>query len=280
MTRRLVLTADDLGREAGTTEVIARLLAEGLVTSTTLIPVTPHAAEAARRMRELGNEPRVHATLTSERGIPAWRPLTAAPSMVDDAGALLDDPLALGARGEATDVVAELDAQLAWMHRHGLAPVAADSHSGTLYGLHGRSWLAIALAWCARHRLAFRLPRDPAPYFGGPIPDDLAGPHRQAVDLADALGVSIPDVIATNRRTAAELGSYPELLRYYVALLASLPEGTSEIFLHPSSSGSVTGPDGVVRVWEARLLGDPVWLTALDHEHVELVPGWWDEEAP
>jgi chitin disaccharide deacetylase len=279
VTRRLVLTADDLGREAGTTEVITGLLADGLITATTLITVTPHAADAARRAREAGVEPRLHATLTSERGLPAWHPLTAALSLVDAEGALPDDPFALGARADAGDVLAELDAQLAWMHARGLAPVAADSHAGTLYGLHGRSWLAAALEWCARHRLAFRLPRDPAPYLGGPIPPELAGPHRAAVALADGLGVPIPDVIATNRRPASDLGGYEALRRDYLALLAALPEGTSEIFLHPSAEDAVAGPDGAVRVWEARLLRDPVWLAALEQEDVELVSGWWDEEG-
>ncbi|MFC7110571.1 ChbG/HpnK family deacetylase [Nonomuraea rubra] len=168
MTRRVVITADDLGREPGTTEVIVELLAEGQVSATTLICVSPEAERAAGRVAETGVVPRLHVTLTSERGLPRWRPLDGPASLADPDGTLSDDPYVLGARGEAGDVIREADAQLRWMRERGLAPVAADSHAGTLYGLHGRSWLAEALAWCARHGLAFRLPRDPEPYFGGP----------------------------------------------------------------------------------------------------------------
>lgn len=275
MTRRVVLTADDLGREPGTNAVITELIADGFVTATTIIPVSPHAADAAQRMRELGVQPRLHVTLTSERELPGWRPLSGGPSIADPDGTLTDDPYALGARGETDDVVAELDAQLGWMRTHGLAPAGADSHSGTLYGLHGRSWLAAALQWCAQYGLAFRLPRDPAPYLGGPLTGPLAEAHAQAVAYADALGVAIPATIMTNRRTAAELGGYEALREDYLARLAALPEGASELFLHPSCEDAATGPDGIVRVWEARLLRDPVWLAAIDREGIQLVEGWW-----
>ncbi|MFF4615943.1 carbohydrate deacetylase [Nonomuraea jabiensis] len=274
MTRRVVITADDLGREPGTTEVIVALLAEGQVSATTLICVSPAAERAADQVQELGVVPRLHVTLTSERGLPPWRPLDGAASLVDPDGTLSDDPLVLGARGEAQDVVREADAQLHWMRDRGLVPEAADSHAGTLYGLHGRSWLAEALEWCARHGLAFRLPRDPEPYFGGPLPPPLAAAHERAIALADALGVSIPETIATNRRTAHELGAYEQLRDDYLRRLAALPEGTSELFLHPSREDALTGPDGIVRTWEARLLRDPVWHHALESERVEVVGGW------
>ncbi|NBE95943.1 ChbG/HpnK family deacetylase [Nonomuraea sp. KC401] len=276
MSRRLVITADDLGREAGTTEVILALLAEGHVTATTLICVSPAAERAASEVGELGVVPRLHVTLTSERGLPRWRPFNGAECLADHDGTLHDDPFVLGARGEARHVVEEADAQLRWMRGRRLAPEAADSHAGTLYGLHGRSWLTETLEWCARHGLAFRLPRDPEPYIGGPLPPQLAQVHERAVALADALGVAIPQTIATNRRTADELGAYERLRDDYLRRLAALPEGTSELFLHPSREDAVTGPDGVVRAWEARLLRDPVWHDALQKEGVELAAGWWD----
>ncbi|MFC4530371.1 carbohydrate deacetylase [Sphaerisporangium dianthi] len=275
MTRRVVITADDLGREQGTTEVVVALLAEGRVSATTLIPVSPAAEQAASRVRGLGFVPRLHVTLTSERGLPRWRPLDGAASLVGPDGTLSDDPFVLGARGEAGDVMREAEAQLRWMREQDLTPEAADSHAGTLYGLHGRSWLTRTLQWCAGHGLAFRLPRDPEPYVGAPLPPPLAAAHERAVALADALGVSIPQTIATNRRTAHELGAYERLREDYLRRLAALPEGTSELFLHPSRQDAVTGPDGVVRAWEARLLRDPVWHRALESEGVEVVGGWW-----
>ena len=284
MTRRLVLTADDLGREAGSTDTIVELATQGLITATTLIPVSEHSADAAARARAAGIEPRLHVTLSSERGLPPWRPLSGATlsgatlsgatSITAPDGRLHDDPLLLGATGEAADVAVEIEAQVQWMLDHGLHPTGLDSHAGTLYGLHGRSWVTEALAVCARHSLGFRLPRHPALYFGGELPADLAAAHETAVAAADALSVRLPAAIATNRQTAAELGSYEALRDHYLRLLGALPEGTSEVFLHPAPENAVAGADSVTRVWELRLLGDPVFANAIDAEGLILAAQW------
>lgn len=275
MTRRLVITADDFGRDPGTTATIAGLLRDGAVTATTLITVAPGASEALDLARDLGVVPHLHLTLTSEGGLPGWAPLGGGPSLTDPAGLLWRDPVALAARAATAEVLAELDAQRGWLLDRGTVAVAADSHAGTLYGLHGRSWLAKTLQWCAQHGLAFRLPRDPAPYLGGPVPSDLATAHAAAVDLADTLGVALPATILTNRRAAADLTDHTALLTDLVAQVAELPEGTSELFLHPSAPGAVPGPAGTVRAWEAQLLRDPAWQAALQREGIELVDRWW-----
>jgi hypothetical protein len=273
VSRRLVITADDLGRDAGSTQEIVALLADGHVTATTLIAVSPESAPAVAAVRRLGVVPHLHVTLTSERGLVPWRPLSDAPSLVDDSGAL--GPAWAAERAATADVLGEMDAQLAWMRGQGVAPRAADSHAGVLYGLSGRSLLPETLRWCAGHGLAFRLPRDPRPWWGGPLPAPLAAAHEQAVALADALGVPLPATVVSNRRSAGDLGGYPALRDAMLAGLADLPEGTSELFLHPSRADAVPGPAGVVRAWEARLLRDPVWHRALAAEGIEVVSGWW-----
>jgi hypothetical protein len=273
-----VITADDLGREPGTNETIAELLAERRISATTLITVSPGAEDAAHRMAQLGVLPHLHVTLTSERGLPQWPALSGASSITDPDGTLADDPFTLADRGRLHDVVREADAQLAWMRERGLSPIAADSHSGTLYGLHGGpsalEILGVALHWCARNGLAFRLPRDPLPYLGSALPAELAKVHEHAVALADDLGVAIPQTIVTNRRSANDLGSYETLRDDCLRRLAALPDGTSELFLHPSREDAVAGPDGIVRAWEAQLLRDPVWSGALAAEGVEVVAEW------
>ncbi|GAA4416582.1 hypothetical protein GCM10023169_11650 [Georgenia halophila] len=283
MTRQLVITADDLARDPASDVVVLDLLGDSSVTATTLIPVSPHAGVAARRARELDVQPRLHLTLTSERGRPPWRALSGVSSLTGPDGALTDDPHVLAERAQTADVVAELEAQLGWMHAHDLRPAAADSHAGTLYGLHGRSdgsWLAETLAWCARNQLAFRLPRDAEPYMGR-LPPELAERHAAAVALADDLGVRLPDVILTNRRAAQDLGSYETLCTDLLARLETLPEGVSELFLHPAddrrtaADGRDEGTPDRLRAWEARLLRDPVWRETLDRSGIELVGGWW-----
>lgn len=284
MNRRLVLTADDLGRETAGVRPILDLLACGPLTATTLIPVAPDSVPAAAACREAGVQPRLHVTLTSERGLAGWRPLTTdTGSLTDRAGLLHTDPRVLGERGDGGEVLAEVAAQWDWMLAQGLRPTGLDSHAGALYGLHGRSWLAETLRFCADRELAFRLPRDPSLFLAAEPVAAAAEPnapavvlerHAQAVGYADSWGVRLPAAIASRRAEDGRQGGYRALREDYLRLLGRLPEGTSEIFLHPAPPGAVAGPDGDVRGWELRLLHDPVFHRALDTEGLDLVPSW------
>ncbi|HIY24582.1 MAG TPA: hypothetical protein H9837_09820, partial [Candidatus Brachybacterium merdigallinarum] len=58
-----------------------------------------------------------------------------------------------------------------------------------------------------------------------------------------------------------------------IARLAELPEGTSELFLHPAPDAKGIPAE---RVWESRLLRDEAWHDALQREGITLVSSWWD----
>lgn len=271
MTRRLVITADDLGRDPATNATIVSLAEQGAITATSLITVSAHAAAALEMVRGLPFTPGLHVTLTSEKSLSPWRALSGAPGLTADGDRLHSDPERAVAAAAPHDVLTELDAQLDWMHQRGVSPRVVDSHAGTLYGVHGRSFLDETLTWCAAHGLALRLPRDARSFLGTDLSPPLAEGHRAAVDLADQLAVALPAAMITNRRTAAEHGSYEALREHMIAELRDLPCGTSELFVHPSTA---SGPDFQVRRWEGRMLGDPRWRRALDREGFELVGGW------
>ena len=271
MTRRLVITADDFGRDPATNDTIAALAEESAITATSLIVVSPHADTALEMIRGLSLTPGLHVTLTSETTLPPWRSLSGAPGLSVDGDHLTHDAARAVAAAMPHDVLAELDAQLAWMHQRGTSPRVVDSHSGTLYGVHGRSFLAETLTWCAAHGLALRLPRDARSFLGTELPPALAAAHRAAVDLAGRLSVPLPAAMITNRRAAAEHGSYEALREHMIAQLRDLPDGTSELFVHPSTAA---GPEFQGRRWERRLLTDPQWQRALVRECFELVGGW------
>ena len=269
MSRRLVITADDLGRDEATDATITSLAADGLITATSLIVLSPHAAAALGPIRDLGLDPGLHATLSSEQGIAPWRPLSDAAGLAADQGQLSSDPRRALATATAQEVLTELDAQLTWMHDHGARPRVLDNHAGTLYGIHGRSFLTQTLRWCAFHALALRLPRHPGTLLAAE--PHLAAAHRAAVELADQLAVPLPAAICTNRATAAQHGRYENLREHMIAQVRTLPQGTSELVLHPSSA---PGERLRARRWEARLLRDPLWHEALAQEVDELVAGW------
>ncbi|GAA4434226.1 hypothetical protein GCM10023169_41570 [Georgenia halophila] len=276
MSRRLVVTADDLGLGPRTNEAIVDLAARGRITSTTLMPVAPGARDAVDRVRAAGvADPRLHVTLTSARELPPWRPLaTDVASLTDGDGTFHILPSRIHGAGEPAELRREMRAQLFWMHEYGLRPTGLDSHSGSLYGRRG---LSAALRFCAEQSLAFRLPRRLPRLVDVGLRGRLRRRYDEAVGAALDLGLSLPETLVSTWLPGRMLVSYGQLRALVLGQLRALPDGVSELVLHPapaSAAGRLDAAEGRKRVWELRLLHDPLFLKTLHRERIGLVPAW------
>ena len=270
MTRSLVLTADDAGTDPDADREIAALLAGSPLTAVSVITVDPGAGS--------GSPPENPGAARAVRHV-----AEAAPDVAPGVHVVLPAPAPEGGFDDVTDRIgAQVDAlNRATAAAGAPSPGRLDSHQGTLYGLLGRSYLAESIAFCAAHGLAFRMPRGLELYGDGDPLLASAGVrtrHASAVAAADAAGVRIPRVIATLRGGDAEARNYPTLREHYLGLLRRLPEGASEIFLHPAPDTprqrEVSATWWRKRAWELRLLGDPVFIRELEREGIDLVSGW------
>jgi chitin disaccharide deacetylase len=274
MTRSLVLTADDAGTDPDADREIAALLAGSPLTAVGVITVDPEAGRVSWPANGWENPGAARAV----RLIAA-----SAPAVAPGVHVVLPAP---GPDGGLDDVVDRITAQLDALTRATTAagapaPDRLDSHQGTLYGLLGRSYLAEAIGLCAARGLAFRLPRsldlygDDDPVLALP---EVRTRHASAVAAAAAAGVRMPQVIATHRGGDAEARDYATLRDYYLRLLERLPEGTSEIFLHPAPDTArlreLSAGWWRKRTWELRLLGDPVFIREIERQGIDLVSRW------
>src|SRR4029079_13112675 len=90
---RLIVQADDMGAAHGINVATIDAYQHGIVRSTNVIMPSPWVPEAAAMLNQNpGLEVGVHLALTSEWTSIKWRPLTHAPSLVNENGYLL--PLA------------------------------------------------------------------------------------------------------------------------------------------------------------------------------------------
>jgi predicted glycoside hydrolase/deacetylase ChbG (UPF0249 family) len=86
---RLIVQSDDMASAHGANAGTIQAYREGIVRSANVIATGPWLPEAARLLRENpGLDVGVHLALTSEWDGLRWRPLTLAPSLVDDYGYL------------------------------------------------------------------------------------------------------------------------------------------------------------------------------------------------
>jgi predicted glycoside hydrolase/deacetylase ChbG (UPF0249 family) len=163
LTRRLIVTADDVGLHPGMTEGALVAHRDGIVTACSISANGRHLEDAAARLREDPGLARgVHFTLVGEAPV---SPPGRVRSLLGRDGRFLDGWLALARRHalgriDLDEVELELRAQVARLRSVGLDPVHANGHQHlhVLPGIFGR-----VLRIAAEEGIAYlRIPRETA----------------------------------------------------------------------------------------------------------------------
>ena len=238
--KRIILNADDFGRHKCINEAILKGVTQGCLRSASLMAVGPafdDAVHICHEHPELGTG--LHLTLIDGRPV---LPADEVPSLVTAAGCFYADHNAflkqfLRGRVRLDDIRRELTAQLQKMQAAGLQPDHIDSHQH-MHVLPGIIDIALNLAKNAGIP-ALRIPTAP-----------LSAPEGF---LSDGIGAFIGraglhTLAAMARRKARRAGLYaPEHFTGIVAgnavdqaylktILDHLPEGTTEVMLHPGTN--------------------------------------------
>lgn len=242
--RYIIINADDFGRHAEINRAVEEGLVHGCLRSATVMPggaAFAGAIDIARRHEELGLG--VHFTLVDGHPI---LPPEEIPSLVGSEGDFLPDHTALLKRYlkggvNLEEVRRELAAQLQKIEATGIPISHVDSHQH-MHTLPGIIDIVLDLAARAGIR-AVRTPRTPlfAGAFGGL--GQLVGRLglstlvRLAACKAHRRGLLTPDHFAGI--VAGEAVSEGELLH----LIAHLPQGTTEVMMHPGTKNDVLQED-------------------------------------
>lgn len=242
--RYIIINADDFGRHAEINRAVEEGLEHGCLRSATVMPggaAFAGAIDIARRHEALGLG--VHFTLVDGHPI---LPPEEIPSLVGAEGDFLPDHTALLKRYlkgsiNLEEVRRELAAQLQKVEATGIPISHVDSHQH-MHTLPGIIDIVLDLAARAGIR-AVRTPRTPlfAGAFGGL--GQLVGRlglstlARLAACKAHRRGLLTPDHFAGI--VAGEAVSEGELLH----LIAHLPQGTTEVMMHPGMKNDVLQED-------------------------------------
>jgi len=272
--KRIIVNADDFGVCTGVVKGIVHGFRHGIITSTSLmltVPASMAAVEAAVRTPTL--DVGVHLTFTE-----GW-PVMAAewvPSLVNNEGRFLTDKewYSTGRQPRLAELEAEFKAQVALPRQSRLPISHLDMHTAAGYLLPGVFELTVSLA--ADYDLAIRYP------FG-----ENAGVLVEA--LAQSAGVPAQQahaMVERYRRVVADKGiRHPD--RFVEAfpggntdplalarLIASLPDGTTELLTHPAfarGSRRAMGRFADVRAAELAALCDPAVRQAVAAGGIQLV---------
>ena len=225
--RRLcIITADDFGLATTVNEAVERAYRSGVLTAASLMVGAPAAADAAQRARALpGLRVGLHLTLCDGRAV---LPRQQIPDLVDGDNRFHDNMVSAGWRFFArprvrAQLAAEIRAQYAAFARLGLTLDHLDAHKH--FHLHP-TVLSLALRVGREFGLrAVRVPAEP-----GLITTRLLSPWLALMrSKLRRAGIACNDQLFglghSGRMDEAQL----------LQVLAALPAGVSEIYLHPAT---------------------------------------------
>ena len=246
--KQLIVTADDFGADLSVNEAVEEAHVRGVLTAASLMVAAPAAADAVARARQLPSlAVGLHLVLVEGRPVSAAADI---PDLVGPDGQFRTDMATLGAEiffrpAVRRQMVAEVEAQFQAFAASGLPLDHVNTHKH--YHLHP-SILAAILSVGHRHGLrALRAPIEPHAVLDQVEPQGRSGGAwitspsilGQWAALgrgrARRAGVAAPDQVFglawSGAMTADRL----------CGVMRRLPDGLSEIYLHPAKSAQYPG---------------------------------------
>jgi hopanoid biosynthesis associated protein HpnK len=264
-----IITADDFGVSVEVNAAVERAHREGILTVTSLMVTGVAVADAvmrARRTPTLGIG--LHIALAET---PPALPPGQIPDLVDDAGQFRIEslPVALALVGKASvrrQLEAEIDAQFALFAATGLPLDHVNSHKH----MHMHPVIAATVLKVGkRHGMTtVRAPVEPRAVlakFEKATGLDIAKPFARSVQRRmRSGGMKVPDHTFGLAWSGA---MHTERLR---GVLRHLPEGVSEVYLHPATGHYPLSAPGYQYEAELAALLDPVARSIVTDQHITL----------
>ena len=240
--RAAIITADDFGLSAEVNAAVEQAHREGVLTAASLMPGERAVAEAvaiARRNPRLAVG--LHLTLTDGRPV---LPPERIPALIQPNGRFRDDMAGLGltlalspaARAQLT---AEIAAQFAAFRATGLPCDHLNAHRH--FHLHP---VIAALAFRAARRAglrAVRIPWEPPALIRAVDPGARTQPRALAPFAGLLRRLAARHGLAAADRVVGLAWSGAFTADRLAAILPLLPAGTTEIYLHPATTGGFPG---------------------------------------
>lgn len=276
--QRLIINADDLGVNAQRSHGVFQCFEFGVVTSATIWPNGSASEAAARRAREWGFPVGLHLNLTEEYPLSKANSIA---SLLDGSGRfhpvqrlfhLLDER-----EVRLEHLEREIRAQFEWYFDQGLTP----THVAGNWDVHVHPAVVSALI-PTMERYGLRLVRipceEPLPPFGFEVPEEQIEATQTVNAMAKAARESFTNagIASTDHfRGHTLLGNAS--LKNLRHVLTRLPEGTTELMVHPGSDcaeGTSFDLDPQ-RQTELRMLTDPSIREMIAEREIELC-SWGD----
>jgi hopanoid biosynthesis associated protein HpnK len=270
--KQLIVTSDDFGAAIAVNDAVERAHRDGILSAASLMVAAPAAADAVARARTMPRL-RVGLHLVLVEGRPVL-PLSQVPDLVDASGHFRTDMARAGAAmfflpHVKRQLRAEVEAQFAAFAATGLPFDHVNSHKH--FHLHP-TIAAVMVETAARYGVkGARIPLEPQAILARIEPHKPGGVVALTTPFARALrrrfaraGIASPDSVFglawSGAMTPARVAG----------LVAHLPDGLTEIYLHPATGPYPGSAPGYQYQAELEALTDPRVVAAVAGQNIAL----------
>lgn len=270
--KRLIVTADDFGAAEAVNDAVEQAHRGGILTAASLMVSGAAAADAVRRAKAMPNL-RVGLHLVLVDGKPVL-PAAAVPDLVDANGNFRNAMARAGAAmffvpGVRRQLEAEMEAQFAAFAATGLALDHVNAHKH--FHLHPTIAALIAKLGRKYGARGARVPLEPQEIL------IQIEPHR----VKPAVALTVPFARRLSRHFARAGIAAPDQVfglawsgqmrrERLAGLLAHLPDGLSEIYLHPATGAYPGSAPGYQYAMELAALTDPAMTGLIRAKDIRL----------
>jgi hopanoid biosynthesis associated protein HpnK len=257
--KKLIVTADDFGAAVPVNEAVERAHKDGILSAASLMVAGNAAADAVARARNLPKL-RIGLHLVLVEGRPVL-PARSVPDLIDDKGFFRTDMARAGAAmfflpHVRRQLAAEIEAQFAAFEATGLALDHVNAHKH--FHLHPTIASLIVKIGAAHGVKGARVPLEPQAVLGRIEKHQPSGVVALTAPFARLLrrrfqraGITAPDQVFGLAWSGAMT---PDRL---AGLIEHLPDGLSEIYMHPATGNYPGCAPGYLYARELAALTDP-----------------------
>ena len=274
--RFLIINADDFGMCHSANKAIMQMYKDGVITSSSLMPVCPWCEEAMEFAEETQVDIGVHLTFTSEWQYYKWGALTKGASLQEATGYMPSDCRSVEEFAKKEEVVKEMWSQIDKLREANLNITNIDNHMGSLYGLSmGRSFIPEIFDICQELDLPFRFPKNfPQERMVG-MPEAIIQGCEMIKQLAAQKGVKLIDYLIEYPFHMGAGEDYASFKAMIKDKIRHLNAGISELYVHPSVESEEikrVNPSWEKRVYEYRVFYEDDVQNVIREEGIELIP--------
>lgn len=276
MSKYLIINADDFGISNSVNNAIISLLNEKRISSASLMPNVKYYEEAVIWSKKNSDNIGLHLNLVNDNSKLKHRSISRRKSLEDEQGYLFENIQFFRKSARIKDLKDEISLQFKQLIDSGIKISHVDIHRYSIYPTYNPFVYIYLLKQCKRHNnVPIRWCRNGNYFIGNGIPNlcDSDNAAKFFAAVSDFYNIPIPDYVFKfpYRNTFIH---YEEKKAAFVDMIYNLPEGISEVHIHPAIETDElknTNPTWRERVFEYKLMFDNDVIEAINLAGVKII---------